>query len=202
MTTNSLQLSDFQIDRVIRQVLIMFDEQMRRELEAEVLVIVPQSMQYLGFCKKIETLTNGFSSFKCLNMYPAYILRALDSSLTVQISSLSHQSHITRIDLSFSPIALSDTLEASLSYIRHSPRLPEIPDWFTELFNHESTLQLQLKWALQDEEIIAELISAKADSDDWLAKLLVSESVKLTQAVNRAFKVETMIQTRRLYNAA
>ena len=139
---------------------------------------------------------------KSLNWYPIFILNALNSSLKVQVHSLSHQSLTTRVDLRFPHIVLSDALEASLSRLSNSLILPEKPEWLTELLKHQSTMQLHLKWAIQDEEIVAELVSAKADSGDWLATLLVSKADNLIQAVNRGFKVETMIQTRRLYNAA
>ncbi|MCH9776309.1 MAG: hypothetical protein K0U90_07745 [Planctomycetes bacterium] len=195
--------SETKADSSIRQILGMFNNQIQREIEAEISAIAMQSKHFLDVDANAESIAEAYGLNKIyLRWHLSLILKALRSSLRVQIHDLSHQADTNTITLSFSHIALRGALMDSISRnIVNSAQALTHLNWMTDLIflPRDSIFEIQLKWGIQNEKISADLVSAKINTGDWLAMLFVNEAERLAQAVNRAFNLDTMIQSRRLY---
>lgn len=200
MITNSLNTSHSDTSPVIQRILSLFRQQIRRELGAELFNIIVHSNQF----SELDGDAKAFGlSPQQLRWHGIFILKALKQALRVEIYDLSARTSTTRIVLSFSQKALRDALAAHVSrnIINRASMLNRL-EWISETvrLTENPAMQMHLKWSLDGDEIRGELVSATALSKDWLSALLTREADALKLVVDRAFKTETMIQTKRFYN--
>jgi len=123
------------------------------------------------------------------------LIRGLCKVLSVEHSAADNASSTATV--AFDITALKDRLPVALhDEIAAQGRLT----WLRELLRGESdpTATIQWDWILNEGEVQVVLAKSEAQTNDHLATLIAENAPSLVAAVNRAFNLHTMIQTRRL----
>ena len=125
------------------------------------------------------------------------LIRGLCKALSVEHVAADNASSTATI--TFDITALKNRLPAALrTEIAAQGRLT----WLRELLRRESdpTATIQCDWILNEGEVQVVLDRSEAKTNDRLAVLIAENAPSLVAAVNRAFNLNSMIQTRRLNN--
>jgi hypothetical protein len=123
------------------------------------------------------------------------LIRGLCKALSVEHRAAGNASSTATITINAT--ALKNRLPAALhDEIAAQGRLT----WLRELLRGESdpTATIQCDWILNEGEVQVVLAKSEAQTNDHLATLIAENAPSLVAAVNRAFNLHTMIQTRRL----
>jgi hypothetical protein len=123
------------------------------------------------------------------------LIRSLCKALSVEPVAADNASSTATV--AFDITALKDRLPVALhDEIAAQGRLT----WLRELLRGESdpTATIQCDWILNEGEVQVVLAKSEAQTNDHLATLIAENAPSLVAAVNRAFNLHTMIQTRRL----
>ena len=124
------------------------------------------------------------------------LIRGLCKALSVEHSAADNASSTATITIKAT--ALKNRLPAALhAEIAAQGRLT----WLRELLRGESdpTATIQCDWILNEGEVQVVLAKSEAKTNDRLATLIAENAPSLVAAINRAFSISTMIQTRRYY---
>ncbi len=125
------------------------------------------------------------------------LIRGLCKALSVEHSAANNAASTATI--AFDITALKDRLPVALcAEIAAQGCLT----WLQDLLdgNSISSAVIQCDWILNEGEVQVVLDKSEAKTNDRLAVLIADNAPSLVAAVNRAFSVSTMIQTRRLNN--
>jgi hypothetical protein len=125
------------------------------------------------------------------------LIRSLCKALSVEHSAADNASSTATV--AFDIAALRDHLPAAL-YAEIAAQ--GCLTWLQDLLdgNSISSAVIQCDWILNEGEVQVVLARSEAQTNDCLAALIAENAPSLVAAVNRAFSVNTMIQTRRLNN--
>ena len=165
-------------------------DQIRRELTAEVEHILTH-WPVLGELDQLRT-----TSIRSHWLRPM-LIRGLCKALSVKHSAADNASSTATV--AFDITALKNRLPVALhAEIAAQGRLT----WLRELLRGESdpTATIQCDWILNEGEVQVVLARSEAKTNDRLATLIAENAPSLVAAVNRAFNLHTMIQTRRMNN--
>jgi hypothetical protein len=174
----------------LRRIQNLFRDQVHRELTAEVEHILADWPALHGLDQLRTT------SIRSRWLRPM-LIRVLCKALSVEHSAADNTSSTATV--AFDITALKDRLPVALhDEIAAQGRLA----WLRELLRGESdpTATIQCDWILNEGEVQVLLARSEAQTNDCLAALIAENAPSLVAAVNRAFSVSTMIQTRRLNN--
>jgi hypothetical protein len=174
----------------LRRIQNLFRDQIHRELTAEVEHILTH-WPALHELDQIRT-----TSIRSRWLRPM-LMRGLRKTLSVEHSAANNASSTATI--AFNITALKNCLPAALhTEIATQGRLT----WLRELLRGESepTATIQWDWILNEGEVQVVLDKSEAKTNDRLAVLIADNAPSLVAAVNRAFNLHTMIQTRRMNN--
>jgi hypothetical protein len=125
------------------------------------------------------------------------LIRGLRKTLSVEHSAADNASSTATV--AFDITALRDRLPVALhAEIATQGRLT----WLRELLRGESdpTATIQCDWILNEGEVQVVLDKSETTTNDRLATLIAENAPSLVAAVNRAFNLNSMIQTRMLNN--
>ena len=125
------------------------------------------------------------------------LIRSLCKALSVEPVAADNASSTATITINAT--ALKNRLPAALhAEIATQGRLT----WLRELLRDEShpTASIQCDWILNEGEVQVVLARSQAQTNDCLAVLIADNAPSLVAAVNRAFNLNSMIQTRRMNN--
>ena len=125
------------------------------------------------------------------------LIRGLCKVLSVEHSAADNAYSTATITINAT--ALKNRLPAALhAEIAAQGRLT----WLRELLRGESnpSATIQCDWILNEGDLQVVLDKSEAKTNDRLAVLIADNAPSLVAAVNRAFNLHTMIQTRRLNN--
>jgi hypothetical protein len=125
------------------------------------------------------------------------LIRGLCKALSVEPVAADNASSTATV--AFDITALRDRLPVALhAEIATQGRLT----WLRELLRGESdpTATIQCDWILNEGEVQVVLDKSETTTNDRLATLIAENAPSLVAAVNRAFNLNSMIQTRMLNN--
>jgi hypothetical protein len=163
-------------------------DQIHRELTAEVEHILTH-WPVLGELDQIRT-----TSIRSRWLRPM-LIRGLRKTLSVEHSAAGNASSTATV--AFDIAALRDHLPAAL----HAEIAAQgCLTWLQDLLdgNSISSAVIQCDWILNEGEAQVVLDKSEAKTNDRLATLIAENAPSLVAAVNRAFNLNSMIQTRRL----
>ena len=174
----------------LRAIQALSCDQIRRELTAEVEHILAD----WPALRELDQLRT--TSIRSRWLRPM-LIRGLCKALSVEHSAADNASSTATV--AFDITALKDRLPVALhAEIATQGRLTLL----RELLSGESnpTATMQCDWILNEGEVQVVLDKSEAKTNDCLAALIAENAPSLVAAVNQAFSVSTMIQTRRLNN--
>ena len=174
----------------LRAIQNLFRDQIHRELTAEVEHILADWPALHGLDQLRTT------SIRSRWLRPM-LIRVLCKALSVEHSAADNASSTATV--AFDIAALRDHLPAAL-YAEIAAQ--GCLTWLQDLLdgNSISSAVIQCDWILNEGEVQVVLARSEAKTNDRLATLIAENAPSLVAAVNRAFSVSTMIQTRRLNN--
>ena len=164
-------------------------DQIRRELTAEVEHI-------LADWPALHDLDQLHTTSLHSRWLRPMLIRGLCKALSVKHSAADNSSSTATV--AFDITALKNRLPVALhAEIAAQGRLT----WLRELLRDEShpTATIQCDWILNEGEVQVVLARSEAQTNDCLAALIAENAPSLVAAINRAFSLSTMIQTRRYY---
>jgi hypothetical protein len=165
-------------------------DQIRREISAEVEHILAD----WPVLRELDQLRT--TSIRSHWLRPV-LIRSLCKALSVEHSAADNASSTATV--AFDITALRDRLPAALhAEIAAQGRLT----WLRELLRGESnpSATIQCDWILNEGEVQVVLDKSETTTNDRLATLIAENAPSLVAAVNRAFNLNSMIQTRMLNN--
>ena len=173
----------------LRRIQNLFRDQVHRELTAEVEHILAN----WPALRELDQLRT--TSIRSHWLRPV-LIRSLCKALSVEHSAANNASSTATV--AFDITALNSRLPVALhAEIAAQGRLT----WLRELLRDEShpTATIQCEWILNEGEVQVVLARSEAQTNDCLAALIAENAPSLVAAINRAFSISTMIQTRRYY---